>query len=88
VFSISSCSPESRGSRFDFDGTIVCCGDDARLYVVVRRQQWVSAVDPEGQERWRRTQFCNYALENGQPVGLLPDGRLVVAPQGLVLAPL
>lgn len=75
-------------SRFDFDATILCRGDDASLYCVVRRQQFVLARSREGRATWRRTHFCNYALQSGQPVALLADGRLMLPRQGVVLAPL
>lgn len=75
-------------SRFDFDATILCRGDDASLYCVVRRQQLVLARGRDGRPTWRRTHFCNYALQGGQPVALLADGRLMLPRQGVVLAPL
>ena len=80
--------PRTARSRFDFDATILCRGDDASLYRVVRRQQLVLAFDRDGRAIWRRTQICNYTLLGGQPVALLADGRLMLPRQGVVLAPL
>ena len=75
-------------SRFDFDATLLCRGDDASLYRVVRRQQLVLTRGLDGRAIWRRTHICNYSLLSGQPVALLADGRLLLLRQGVMLAPL
>ena len=80
--------PQSPGSCFEPDGTFMCRGDDGGVYRVVRRQPWIVVTGLDGLDRWQRADFCNYALDDGRPVAPLTDGRLVVAPISLVLAPL
>ena len=75
-------------SRFDFDATLLCRGDDASFYRVVRRRQLVLTRGLDGTAIWRRTHICNYTLFSGQPVALLADGRLMLLRQGVMLAPL
>lgn len=80
--------PPGPGTTFREERSILCRGDDCAVYRVIRREQWVAVAGLDGRRRWHRTEACNYALDDGRPVGALDDGRFVVTRANTLLTPL